>query len=119
GSSWPGAGLASLLVHGSAEAVLEVWDTALAVILASEELDGIATALYTVGGPVGIDGLFDAYTSAAGTGTSGRRTAAPEAAGSEPDASGSTDPDGSSDAGGSEAGGSVRDHSAALSLALE
>jgi len=59
-------GLGAVLGGGSAEAVLEVWDTALAVILASEELDGIATALYTVGGPVGIDGLFDAYTNAAG-----------------------------------------------------
>jgi len=56
--------------------VLNVWDTALAVILASEELDGIATALYTVGGPVGIDGLFDAYASAAGT---SRIAAAPAA----------------------------------------
>ena len=61
-------GLGGLLIHGSSEAVLNVWDTALAVILASEELDGIATALYTVGDPVGIDGLFDAYASAAGPG---------------------------------------------------
>ena len=61
------SGLASVLGSGSTEAVLEVWDTALTVVLAAEELDGIATALYTVGGPVGIDGLFDAYTSAAGT----------------------------------------------------
>ena len=62
------SGLDDVLGGGSTEAVLEVWDTALTVILASEELDGIATALYTVGGPVGIDGLFDAYTSAAGEG---------------------------------------------------
>jgi hypothetical protein len=60
-------GLGAVLGGGSAEAVLEVWDTALSVVLASEELDGIATALYTVGGPVGIDGLFDAYANAAGT----------------------------------------------------
>ncbi|HET9897162.1 MAG TPA: hypothetical protein VFQ44_19685 [Streptosporangiaceae bacterium] len=58
--------LATVLGGGSTEAVLGVWYAALAAILASEELDGIATALYTVGGPVGIDGLFDAYTSAAG-----------------------------------------------------
>ncbi len=62
------SGLADILGSGSTEAVLEVWDTALAVILASEELDGIATALYTVGEPVAIDGLFDAYASAAGAG---------------------------------------------------
>jgi hypothetical protein len=102
----PGSGLSGVLGHGSSEAVLNVWDTALAVILASEELDGIATALYTVGGPVGIDGLFDAYTSAAGTGASGRSAAAPEAA------SGGAGQDADSD-------WSVRDQSAALSLALE
>jgi hypothetical protein len=102
----PGSGLSGVLGHGSSEAVLNVWDTALAVILASEELDGIATALYTVGGPVGIDGLFDAYASAAGTGTGGRGAAAPETA------SGGAGED-------ADAGGSVRDHSAALSLALE
>ena len=99
----PGFGV---LGHGSSEAVLNVWDTALAVILASEELDGIATALYTVGGPVGIDGLFDAYASAAGTGTSGRGGAAPEAA------SGGAGQD-------ADPGGYVRDHGADLSLALE
>jgi hypothetical protein len=59
--------LAAVLADGSTEAVLRAWDTALAVVLDSEELDGIATALYTVGGPVGMDGLFDAYASAAGT----------------------------------------------------
>jgi hypothetical protein len=59
--------LAALLASGSAESVLAIWDTALAAMLASEELDGIATALYTVGGPVAIDGLFDAYASAAGS----------------------------------------------------
>ncbi len=65
----PAAGssaLADLLVDGGTEAVLGVWAAALAVVLDSEELDGIATALYTVGGPVGMDGLFDAYASAAG-----------------------------------------------------
>jgi hypothetical protein len=61
------AALATVLAAGETEAVLRVWDAALADVLASEELDGIATALYTVGGPVGMDGLFDAYASAAGT----------------------------------------------------
>jgi hypothetical protein len=59
--------LSAVLSHGDTEIVLRVWDAALAVLLDSEELDGIATALYTVGGPVGMDGLFDAYASAAGT----------------------------------------------------
>jgi hypothetical protein len=100
-------GLGSLLIHGSSEAVLNVWDTALAVILASEELDGIATALYTVGEPVGIDGLFDAYASAAGT---TRSAAAPATAGGgEKDSE--ANPDGP--------GESAHDHGSALSLALE
>jgi hypothetical protein len=58
--------LASVLAHGETETILQIWDAALGVVLDSEELDGIATALYTVGGPVGMDGLFDAYASAAG-----------------------------------------------------
>lgn len=86
-------GLGAVLGRGTAEAVLEVWDTALAVVLASEELDGIATALYTVGGPVGIDGLFDAYANAAGA----SRNAASRADAAE----------------------AASDHGAALSVALE
>lgn len=94
-------GLGAVLGGGSAEAVLEVWDTALAVVLASEELDGIATALYTVGGPVGIDGLFDAYANAAGASrnaTSRSETIAPGRPGDQ---------------------GLAADHGAALSVALE
>ena len=71
-----GDGLAGVLAHGGTEAILRTWDVALAVVLDSEELDGIATALYTVGGPVGMDGLFDAYASAAGT-RQGSRSAQP------------------------------------------
>jgi hypothetical protein len=59
--------LAAVLAHGDAELVLRVWDAALASTLESDELDGIATALYTVGGPVGMDGLFEAYAAAAGS----------------------------------------------------
>ncbi len=59
-------GLTAILAHGETETILRIWDAALAVVLDSEELDGIATALYTVGGPVGMDGLFDAYAGAAG-----------------------------------------------------
>ena len=35
-------------------------------LLDAEELDGLATALYTVGAPVRIDALFEAYSAAAG-----------------------------------------------------
>ncbi len=50
-----------------ADDVLGAWDAALTVMLAAEDLDGMATALYTVGGPVRMDALFDAYVAAAGT----------------------------------------------------
>lgn len=49
------------------EDLLREWDAALAALLAAEELDGLATALYTVGAPVKIDALFDAYSAAAGS----------------------------------------------------
>ena len=58
-----------------ASEVLGAWDSALAAILDAEELDGLATALYTVGAPVRIDSLFEAYTAAAGT--SGRSRESP------------------------------------------
>ena len=56
-----------VLASGSAEQILAVWATALEAVLAAEDLDGLATALYTVGGPVRMEGLFDAYAAAAGT----------------------------------------------------
>jgi len=55
------------LAAASAGDVLQEWDDALAALLAADELDGLATALYTVGAPVRIDALFDAYSAAAGT----------------------------------------------------
>ena len=55
------------LSAATSEDVLREWDAALAALLAGEELDGLATALYTVGAPVRIEALFDAYTAAAGT----------------------------------------------------
>jgi hypothetical protein len=55
------------LAAATAEAVLREWDDALAALLAAEELDGLATALYTVGAPVRIDALFEAYSAAAGS----------------------------------------------------
>lgn len=58
---------ADVLSAGNAEDVLATWDDALAVMLSAEDLDGMATALYTVGGPVKMDALFEAYVAAAGT----------------------------------------------------
>ena len=124
-------GLGAILARGETEAVLRVWDAALAAVLDSEELDGIATALYTVGGPVGMDGLFDAYASAAGT----RRPPSPPAAALPPpgqagsgqagsgqavSAQPAPDPAGHDPAGPDPAGPEPAEaHGAALSLALE
>ncbi len=58
---------AEALADGDAEDVLTVWDKALTLMLGAEDLDGIATALYTVGGPVKMDALFEAYMAAAGS----------------------------------------------------
>jgi hypothetical protein len=69
-----------VLASGDAEQVLAVWDAALKAILAAEDLDGLATALYTVGGPVRMEGLFDAYAAAAGTRRSQPGSAAPDQA---------------------------------------
>jgi hypothetical protein len=66
-------------------AILGAWDSALAAILDAEDLDGLATALYTVGTPVRIDALFEAYTAAAGTPRPERGTAAEGGAGRAPD----------------------------------
>jgi hypothetical protein len=76
GSGSPG----DVLTSGDAEQVLAVWDAALKAILAAEDLDGLATALYTVGGPVRMEGLFDAYAAAAGTRRSQPGSAAPDQA---------------------------------------
>jgi hypothetical protein len=56
-----------VLSASSADEVLAAWDAALTVMLEADDLDGMATALYTVGGPVRMDALFDAYMGAAGT----------------------------------------------------
>jgi hypothetical protein len=55
-----------VLASGDADEVLAVWNDALTVMLSAEDLDGMATALYTVGGPVKMDALFEAYMAAAG-----------------------------------------------------
>lgn len=54
------------LAAAATEDVLREWDAALGALLAGEALDGLATALYTVGTQVRIDALFDAYSAAAG-----------------------------------------------------
>ena len=59
------------LTSCDSDELLREWDAALAALLSGEELDGLATALYTVGAPVRIDALFDAYSAAAGTGREG------------------------------------------------
>jgi len=64
GQQQPGG---DMLASAAAEEILATWDAALAAVLAAEELDGLATALYTVGGPVRMEALFDAYAAAAGT----------------------------------------------------
>ena len=69
-----------ILATGNAEQVLATWDTALGALLEAEDLDGLATALYTVGGPVRMEGLFDAYAAAAGTKRSQPGSAAPDQA---------------------------------------
>jgi hypothetical protein len=66
GEAGPGDHL-DVLATGDAEDVLAVWGEALSVMLDAEDLDGMATALYTVGGPVRMDSLFEAYVAAAGT----------------------------------------------------
>ena len=69
-----------VLATGDAEQVLAAWDAALEALLAAEDLDGLATALYTVGGPVRMEGLFDAYAAAAGTRRGQPGSAAPDQA---------------------------------------
>jgi len=66
GSAGPVVG-PDVLASGDADEVLTSWHGGLEVMLAAEDLDGLATALYTVGGPVRMEGLFDAYAAAAGT----------------------------------------------------
>ncbi len=80
GQPEPGGSPGDVLASGDAEQVLAAWDAALEAILAAEDLDGLATALYTVGGPVRMEGLFDAYAAAAGTRRSQPGSAAPDQA---------------------------------------
>ena len=106
GPMGPGSRL-DVLATGTAEDVLGVWDEALSVMLDAEDLDGMATALYTVAGPVRMDSLFEAYVAAAGT--------RPHQPGPAGDPAGQDH--GGQDHGGQDHGG--QDHGAALSSALE
>jgi len=75
------------LASCDADDLLREWDAALAALLAAEELDGLATALYTVGAPVKIDALFDAYSAAAGSGRGQHQEERASYAGGAPDPS--------------------------------
>ena len=66
-----------VLASGDAGEVLAVWEDALRVMLHADDLDGMATALYTVGGPVKMDALFEAYMAAAGSQDGAERPSRP------------------------------------------
>jgi hypothetical protein len=55
-----------VLASGEPEEALATWRSALHTVLAQENLDGLATALYTAGRPVRLDALFEAYAAAVG-----------------------------------------------------
>jgi hypothetical protein len=55
-----------VLASGEPEEALAVWRSALRTVLGQENLDGLATALYTAGRPVRLDALFEAYAAAVG-----------------------------------------------------
>jgi hypothetical protein len=60
-----------VLASGASEEALAVWRSALRTVLGQENLDGLATALYTAGRPVRLDALFEAYAAAVGALTVG------------------------------------------------
>jgi hypothetical protein len=115
----PGPGI---LESGDAEEVLAAWYGALEVMLDADDLDGLATALYTVGSPVRMESLFDAHAAAAGTwraaGLTGAAAPPPDAAGTGAPNTGAPD----TGAPGTEApspGAAGPDQAAVLSWALE
>ena len=105
----PGPGI---LESGDAEEVLAAWYGALEVMLDADDLDGLATALYTVGGPVRMESLFDAHAAAAGAwraaGLTGAATPPPDAASA-----------GTANTGAPGTGAAGPDQAAVLSWALE
>ena len=55
-----------VLESGRPDEALATWCEAAAAVLSQENLDGLATALYTAGRPVRLDALFEAYATAVG-----------------------------------------------------
>jgi len=55
-----------VLESGHPDEALATWCEAAAAVLSQENLDGLATALYTAGRPVRLDALFEAYAAAVG-----------------------------------------------------
>jgi len=55
-----------VLESGRPDEALATWCEAAAAVLSQENLDGLATALYTAGRPVRLDALFEAYAAAVG-----------------------------------------------------
>jgi len=55
-----------VLESGNPDDALAAWCAALQAVLGQENLDGLATALYTAGRPVRLDALFEAYAAAVG-----------------------------------------------------
>jgi hypothetical protein len=60
-----------VLESGRPDEALATWCEAAAAVLSQENLDGLATALYTAGRPVRLDALFEAYATAVGALTVG------------------------------------------------
>jgi hypothetical protein len=126
----PGSSI-DVLADGGTDEVLGAWERALSLMLAADDLDGMATALYTVAGPVRMDALFEAYAAAAGpgsgragraSGTAGTSGAAVEGTGKDSTGKGGTGEDGAA-ADSAASGGSRDSHdgdqAAELSAALE
>lgn len=55
-----------VLESGRPDEALDTWCEAAGAVLSQENLDGLATALYTAGRPVRLDALFEAYAAAVG-----------------------------------------------------
>jgi hypothetical protein len=115
----PGPGI---LESGDAEEVLAAWYGALEVMLDADDLDGLATALYTVGGPVRMESLFDAHAAAAGTwraaGLTDAATPPPDAASAEAPSTGAPST-GAPSTDAPSTGAAGPDQAAVLSWALE
>ena len=79
-----------VLESGHPDEALATWCEAAAAVLSQENLDGLATALYTAGRPVRLDALFEAYAAAVGALT----VSAPDEPGGGTDGDETITPDG-------------------------